>query len=156
MNLVGWLIIGVVVVALAYYVTRMAKDREDGERHDPGLAILEFGRAFPTEAIRALHETVDGKAVFVRLHDNKAGIMRNYGRHYACHVIKPGRARATILESGKGFVIEFLDAPTQNGEFVFPSEEIAAEVGLWLLGNFVSADGAVADENGKGDEQPTA
>ncbi len=155
MSLVSWLIIGVIVVALAYYVTRMAKDREDGERHDPGLAILEFGRAFPTEAIRALHETVDGKAVFIRLHDGKAGVMRNYGRHYSCHVIQPGRAHAASTADGKGFVIEFPDAPTQNGEFVFPSQEIAAEVGLWLLGNYVSAEDKAAAEEGKPGEQPT-
>ena len=155
MSLVSWLIIGVIVVALAYYVTRMAKDREDGERHDPGLAILEFGRAFPTEAIRALHETADGNAVFIRLHDGKAGVMRNYGRHYSCHVIQPGRARATSNADGKGFVIEFLDASTQNGEFVFPSQEIAAEVGLWLLGNYVSAEDKAAAEEGRSGEQPT-
>lgn len=156
MSLVSWLIIGVVVIALAYYVTRMARDREDGERHDPGLAILEFGRAFPTEAIRALHETADGKAVFVRLHDNKAGIMRNHGRHYACHVIQPGRARVAATEDGKGFVVEFLDAPTQNSEFVFPSHDIAAEVGLWLLGNYVSAEDKAAADEARTGEQPKA
>lgn len=149
MSLVTWLIICVIVVAMAYYVTRMAKDREDGERHDPGLAILEFGRAFPTEAVRALHETVDGKAVFIRLYDNKAGFMRNNGRHYACHVIQPGRVRAKSIADGQGFAIEFLDAPTQNGDYVFPNQEIAAEVGIWLLGNYVSAEDKAAVSEGQ-------
>ena len=139
MSLVTWSIISLVVILIAYYATRMAKDREEGNRHDAGLAIIEFGRAFPNEAIRNLHETVDGNAIFVRLHDNKAGVMRNYGHHYACHLIEPGRARVTPLFNGRGFAVEFLDSPTQNGEFVFASAAIAAEVSLWLLGNYVAA-----------------
>ncbi|MDO1585115.1 hypothetical protein [Rhizobium oryzicola] len=134
-----WLIIFLLVVVIGYYISRMAKDQEEGARHDTGLAILEFGRAFPNEAIRSLHETADGSAIFVRLHDNKAGIMRNHRAHYACHLIEPGRVRVQPLPNGRSFSAEFLDSPTQNGNFVFSSEQEAAEVLLWLLGNYVPA-----------------
>lgn len=138
MSLVTWSILFLLVIAFAYYATWMAKYREEGNRRDAGLAIIEFGRAYPLEAIRSLHETVDGLAVFVRLHDNRAGIMRNRGNHYACHLIEPGRVRVDPLPNGRGLAIEFLDAPTQNGSFIFMTAAEAAEVSLWLLGNFMA------------------
>ncbi|MCO5734060.1 hypothetical protein [Rhizobium sp. SSA_523] len=140
MSLVVWSIIAVVVVATAYYATRMSKDREALDRHDAGLAIIEFGRAYPTEAIRSLHVTESGDACFVRLFENKAGFMRNYGAHYACHLIEPGRVRVQPLGNGRGFQVEFLDAPTQSGAYVFSTAAEAAEVSLWLLGNYVGPD----------------
>nr|WP_235916547.1 hypothetical protein [Ciceribacter naphthalenivorans] len=117
----------------------MAKRAKDEDLHDSGLAIVEFGRAFPQEAIRSLHTTADGRAVFVRLHDNKAGFMRNMRSHYACHMIEPGTVRVRDLPSGRGFAIEFLDAPFHNGEFTFATPMEAAEVSLWLLGNYVNS-----------------
>jgi hypothetical protein len=135
--MVTWAILIAIVIALAYYSTRLARNRDEDGLHDTGLAILEFGRAFPQEAIRSLHSTVDGKAVFVRLHDNKAGFMRNMRSHYACHLIEPGGVRVRGLPNGRSFFIEFLDAPSHNGEFTFATAADAAEVSLWLLGNYV-------------------
>lgn len=134
---VTWSIIGGLVVLIAYYVTRMARQTEEDGLHDTGLALLEFGRAFPQEAIRDLHATADRNCVFVRLHDSKAGLMRNRGNHFACHLIEPGRVMVTPMADAKGFKAEFLDAPTQSGAFVFASEAEAAEVSLWLLDNHV-------------------
>ena len=147
-SVIVWSVIFAVVALFAYYATRMARRGSEPEGlHDFGFAILEFGRAFPREAIRELHATADGRAVFVRLHDDKTGIMRNHTRHYACHLIKPGRVRVQGLPDPKGFSAEFLDAPRNNGDFVFDSEAEAAEVSLWLLGNYVSsADRDASDE----------
>jgi len=148
--IIVWSIIFVLLMGLAYYVTRLVSgERTEGNRHDTGLAILEFGRAFPNEAIRSLHVTADGEAIFVRLHDNKAGFMRSRRNHYACHLIEPGRVRVTPLPDAKGFSVEFLDAPTQNGTFVFPTEKEAAEVSLWLLDNYVSVTDREIDEIAK-------
>jgi hypothetical protein len=126
------------ILALAFYITRVAKANDDDDMHDTGMAILHFGRAFPEEAIRSLHSTADGSAIFVRLHDNKTGFMRNKHNHHACHLIEPGRVRIAPLPNAKGFSAEFLDSPSQNGTFVFSSEKEAAEVSLWLLDNYVS------------------
>jgi hypothetical protein len=136
--MVTWGIVFALILALAYFSSRMVRQQEDDGFQDAGLAILEFGRAFPQEAIRSLHATADGKAVFVRLHDNKAGVMRSLRNHFACHLIEPGTVRVRDLPSGKGFAVEFLDAPSHNGEFTFSNPAIAAEVSLWLLGNYVS------------------
>ena len=134
--MVTWGIVFALILALAYFSSRMVRQEDEGFQ-DAGLAILEFGRAFPQEAIRSLHATSDGKAVFVRLHDNKAGFMRSMRNHFACHLIEPGTVRVQPLPTGKGFAVEFLDAPFHNGEFTFANSAIAAEVSLWLLGNYV-------------------
>ncbi|MBA4798587.1 MAG: hypothetical protein H2043_14405 [Rhizobiales bacterium] len=134
--MVTWGIVFALILALAYFSARMVRQEEEGFQ-DAGLAIMEFGRAFPQEAIRNLHATADGKAVFVRLHDNKAGFMRSLRNHFACHLIEPGTVRVRALPSGKGIAVEFLDAPSHNGEFTFSNPAVAAEVSLWLLGNYV-------------------
>ncbi len=86
MSIIVWCILFAIVVLLAFVATRMAARNKDEEGfHDTGLAILEFNRAFPDEAIRQFQATADGQAVFVRLHDNKAGFMRSMHRHFACH-----------------------------------------------------------------------
>lgn len=138
MSFFAWTVIILIVLLLAWYSTRMSKQSDDDDVHDTGLAILEFGRAFPNEAIRALHGTADGGAVFVRLHDNKAGFLRHMRNHYACHLIEPGTVRVRPLAKDTGFAVEFLDAPFHNGEFIFATPQQAAEVSLWLLGNYVA------------------
>lgn len=133
-----WSVVLAALVAAAYYITRAASRNDEDDLHDTGLAIVEFGRAYPGEAIRDLHGTADREAIFVRLHDGKAGLMRNHRNHYACHLIKPGRTRISPLPDARGFTAEFLDSPTQTGKFVFSSEKDAAEVSLWLLGSMAA------------------
>jgi hypothetical protein len=138
MGLIVWGVIFALVIAFAFAVTRWTSQEKEDGLHDTGLAILQFGRAFPSEAIRQLQKTTDGQAVFVRLHDNKAGFIRNNRNHFACHLIQPGRVRVTDSGTGRGLAIEFLDAPHHNGTFEFPTPMEVAEVSLWLLGNYVS------------------
>ncbi|MDQ0457216.1 hypothetical protein [Rhizobium paknamense] len=134
-----WAIVFFGILAAAWYASRMAERNGNDTLSDMGLAIMEFNRAFPQEAIRSLHATADGRAVFVRLHDNRAGFMRNMRHHYACHLIEPGRVRVIATEARKGFRVEFADAPQHNGDYAFPTSAEAAEVSLWLLGNYVAA-----------------
>jgi hypothetical protein len=135
-----WSIIFLLLMGFAYYLTKLvSRERPDGNRHDTGLAIMEFGQAFPNEAIRSLNVTADGDAIFVRLHDTKAGFMKSHRNHYSCHLIEPGRVRVMPVANAKGFAVEFFDAPTQNGVYTFASEKEAAEVSLWLLDNYVSS-----------------
>lgn len=137
MSLVIWGAIFALVMLIAFVATRMVGASRAGEDADTGLALMQFGRAFPHEAVRQLQSTANGKAVFVRLHDNKAGFIRNLGSHFACHVMEPGSVR--VAASGdKGLAIEFQKVPHHNGTFVFATPELAAEVSLWLLGNYLS------------------
>jgi hypothetical protein len=145
-----WLGILAAVILFAGVATRMTAEAKDEGLSDAGLVIVEFGRAFPTEAIRQMQKTADGEAVFLRLHDNKAGMMRNLRKRFACHLIEPGRVRVSDTGREKGLDIEFLDAPHHNGTFEFTSPEDAAEVSLWLLGNYVSDKSIVPPEAGLG------
>lgn len=139
MNQAIWIIIILLLSAFALYAMRLLKTTRDDDRHDAGQAIIDFARAYPGEAIRSLHMTADGNAVFVRLHDNKAGFMRNMGNHHACMLIDPTRIRVEHLETGDGFLVEFIDSPKYSGAYRFPSAGEAAEVSLWLLGSYVEA-----------------
>ena len=132
-----WIIVIVcVVLAGLFYIRMKARAEEDRLSPDAGQAILDFGRAFPDEAIRAIHSTKDDKAYFVRLHDGKAGFMASHGTHFVCHLIEPGRVQVTMTDSGQGLSVQFLDFPHLDGRYEFRGADIAAEVSLWLLGSF--------------------
>ncbi|MES5097120.1 hypothetical protein ABUK73_02705 [Agrobacterium sp. BA1120] len=152
MNPAIWLLILVPLGFFGVYVWRLQRDPDDDDRHDTGQAILDFARAFPTEAIRSLHMTADGNAVFVRLHDNKAGFMRNMGKHHACMLIDPERITVEHLETGDGFVVTFVDNPKYSGAYRFKSAGEAAEVSLWLLGSYLEA----AEQEPKADADQAA
>ena len=124
---------------LGLYFLRLKRNPDEDDLHDPGQAILDFARAFPNEAIRSLHMTADGNAVFVRLHDNKAGFMRNMGKHHVCMLLDPECIQVEHLETGDGFVVSFLDKPKYSGAYRFKTVEEAAEVSLWLLGSMLEA-----------------
>ncbi|MBP1849871.1 hypothetical protein [Rhizobium halophytocola] len=138
MSFFSWAFIFGLVIVFAYFSTRLTKREDEEGLGDTGLAILEFGRAFPNEAIRSLHTTADQQTVFVRLFDNRAGFMRQTRHHYACHLIEPGTIRVQPLADGKGFAVEFREFPSQSGEFRFANVKEAAEVSLWMLENQVA------------------
>ncbi|MDQ0320212.1 hypothetical protein QO002_002350 [Pararhizobium capsulatum DSM 1112] len=133
----AWIIVIVcVVLALSFYTRMKARAEADRLSPDAGQALLDFGRAFPSEAIRAIHSTRNDQAYFVRLHDGKAGFMASHGTHFVCHLIEPGRVQVTTTESGRGLKVHFSELAHLDGDFEFRSGEIAAEVALWLLGSF--------------------
>lgn len=139
-----WYIFAMAAIVAAVFYMRMTARAEEVEKPDAGLAILDFGRAYPDEAIRQIHTTADGSAVFVRLHDGKAGCMLNNGNHYLCHLIEPGMVRTRNSGTGKGLIIDFPDSAFPGGTFEFRDAQEAAEVSLWLLGSFRPAQDAEA------------
>ncbi len=132
-----WLLLLVAIAAVCVFYIRMnARAERDADNPDAGSAIVEFGRAFPDEAIRELHSTVDRTAIFLRLHDGKAGFIQSHGTHYVCHVIQPGKVRVNTSESGRGLIVHFPDFAYLDNAFEFRTATEAAEVSLWLLGTF--------------------
>ena len=129
--------IACLLVAGLIFRQSFRKRNEESELagEDTGLAILEFGRAFPEEAIREVIATANGRTVFLRLHDGKAGCMHAHGHHYTCHLIEPGTVRVSSAGSTR-LTVQFTDASFEGGTFEFTSEKKAAEVSLWLLGSF--------------------
>ncbi|MDX3925461.1 MAG: hypothetical protein QHC90_06570 [Shinella sp.] len=136
-----WTVIAVALVLGAFiFRRRFRSDDEAPPEEDTGLAILEFGRAFPSEAIRQIITADDGRTAFLRLHDGKVGCMRAHGHHFASHLIEPGAVRVSNGPGGKALALEFLDTAFESGIFEFRTSADAAEVSLWLLGSFMPAE----------------
>lgn len=155
MGFAVWIIIFVLLSAFAFYAARMMRASDEDDRHDAGQAIIDFARAFPNEAIRSLHMTDDGQAVFVRLHGNKAGFMRNMGSHFACMLISGDSLRIRQLPDNRSFRADFNNAAKYSGEFRFATAEEAAEVTLWLLDSFIETDAKKEAEDGAPETVPT-
>lgn len=132
-----WPVLVMCALLAGIFFMRM-NERANRDRREPdaGSAILDFGRAFPGEAIRAIHATVDQKAYFVRLHDGKAGFMASHGAHFVCHLIQPGKVYVADAPSSRGLMVRFSDYGQFDGVYEFETPEMAAEVSLWLLGSF--------------------
>lgn len=126
--------IGLVVAAVHY----SGGSRQAAER-DTGGAILEFGRAFPTEAIRSVILTADGNAAFLRLADDRTGFLQSMGKHYVARIIDPGQITASPLPSGLGMKILFRESTLKGGDYRFRTAQEAAEVSLWLVGSYAAA-----------------
>ncbi len=137
-----WSVLAItLLVAIALYMRFKPREEEEGGR-DTGLAILEFGKAYPQEAIREVLATASGDVVFARLHDGKVGFMQRHGNHYHSQVIEPGAASVKSAPSGTGLTLEFLDQKSAEVTFEFSTTQDAAEVSLWLLGSLIpSPDG---------------
>lgn len=137
-----WTIVVICLAAVGVIFYRMLRrDTETKAEEDTGLAILEFGRAYPNEAIRQVITTADGRTVFLRLHDGKAGCMHAHGQHFTSHLIEPGTVRVEATGTGRGLAVEFLGTVFESGRFEFRSQGEAAEVSLWLLGSLLPPEG---------------
>jgi len=135
MTLLFWLIVLSIFLGFFFWATNLLKTEAEGEKFDAGLAILEFGRAYPDEAIRQVVMSADGEMVFLRLWTGRTGVMRRNGRHDLCHLIDPAEVRLSASEEGKALTIEFPGMKAMSGTFEFRSQKEAAEVSLWILGS---------------------
>ena len=139
MTLMFWSVILSVFLGFFFWATNLLKTEADGERFDAGLAILEFGRAYPDEAIRQVLMTADGEMVFLRLWTGRTGLMRRMGNRTLCHLVNPVDVRVSSEDDGRTLTINFPAIKPMSGTFGFRSEKEAAEVGLWLLGSMTAA-----------------
>lgn len=135
MTLVFWIVVLSVFLGFFLWATNLLKIDAAEERFDAGLAILEFGRAYPDEAIRQVLMSADGEMVFLRLWTGRTGLMRRIGKRDFCHLVDPADVRVSSDASGKSLTITFPALKQMSGTFEFRSEKEAAEVGLWLLGS---------------------
>lgn len=135
MVLLLWLVIITAFLLFFFWATGLIKQDQANERFDAGLAIVEFGRAYPNEAIRNVIISSDGEMVFLRLWTGFTGCMRRNGPRFLCHVIDPGEMRVTPTADGKGLQLEFIGLKALSGTYAFRSQREAAEVSLWILGS---------------------
>lgn len=138
MTLIFWIIVLTVFLGFFFWATNLLKTEADAERFDAGLAILEFGKAYPDEAIRQVLMSSDGGMVFLRLWTGRTGLMRRVGNREYCHLVDPADVRVSEA-GGSSLTIAFPTLKQMSGTVTFRSEKEAAEVGLWLLGSVTAA-----------------
>lgn len=136
-----WLLLVAAVagISILLFVSRRRGGPPTEEAGDAGLAIMEFGRAFPEEPVRDIVMTADGKSAFLRLADGKMGFIHAMGRHYVTHLIPPGGVEVEGPTGECGLVVRFRQSSFRGGTFVFARPEEAAEVAVWLLDGFALA-----------------
>lgn len=135
-----WLLAIFLITMFSIYSMQLAaRHREDDE--EAGPALIEFGRAFPKEAVRDVVATADRQTVFLRLYDNKVGCVQYRGRTMSCRLLRPGSVTVLPGSSEYAVQLDFRNSVSDSGEFVFLSERQAAEVSLWLLGSFAAGGG---------------
>ena len=139
MTLLFWIIVLSVFLGFFFWATNLLRVEADAERFDAGLAILEFGKAYPDEAIRQVLMSVDGEMVFLRLWTGRTGLLRRIGNRTLCHLVNPADVRVSAEAGGGALSINFPSMKSMSGNFTFRSEREAAEVGLWLLGSVAAS-----------------
>lgn len=139
MTLVFWIVVLSAFLGFFAWATNLIKVEAEGEKFDAGLAILEFGRAYPDEAIRHVLMSSDGEMVFLRLWTGRTGLMKRIGNRELCYLVDPEQVRVSTDPSGKSLIINFPAHKAMSGTYEFRSEKEAAEVGLWLLGSVTAS-----------------
>lgn len=130
-------------IALVVILVRLSdRGREGSEEADAGTALIEFGSAFPGEAIRAVIMTADKKASFFRLAEGRTGFLQTMGRHSIARLIEPEKVSVAAHDSAPALKIDFGETAFTGGTYRFASQEDASEVSLWLCGAFAKAAGA--------------
>lgn len=137
----AWLLTIFLMTMFSIYSMQLAA-RHKEEDEEAGPALIEFGRAFPKEAIRDVVVTADRQSVFLRLFENRVGCVQFRGRTMSCRLIQTGSATVLPGQDEMSLRIEFKNSGSDSGEFVFASARQAAEVSLWLLGSFAASGGS--------------
>ncbi|RYE53916.1 MAG: hypothetical protein EOP18_08345, partial [Rhizobiaceae bacterium] len=117
MVLVFWIVLLSVFLGFFSWATNLLKTEAEGERFDAGLAILEFGRAYPDEAIRQVLMSSDGDMVFLRLWTGRTGLMRRVGNRELCYLVNPADVRVSLQSDGKTLEILFPNMKHMSGTF---------------------------------------
>ena len=63
MTLVFWIIVLSVFLGFFFWATNLLKTEAEGEKFDAGLAILEFGKAYPDEAVANSAATLEQRTM---------------------------------------------------------------------------------------------
>jgi hypothetical protein len=141
-----WLLAIFLITMFSIYAMQLAaRDREEAE--DAGPALIEFGRAFPKEAVRDVIATANRQSVFLRLFDGKVGCVQYHGRTMSCRLLHPGTASVEPGSVANALRIELRNSVAGSGEYIFANEAQAAEVSLWLLDSFAVTGGAGGDSS---------
>lgn len=136
MDLGALIFVVVIGVLLVISFVHMTGGSSEADARDTGLAIMEYQRAFPDEAIRDACMTADGKTSFFRLASGKTGFLHAMGKHYVCRLIEPGTVSVTPLQGQPGLHVDFHEPGLPGRNYVFRKDAEAADIAHWLLDGF--------------------
>lgn len=118
---------------------RSSRTRHSGPQvaEDTGSVIVAFARAYPNSPIREIRQTEDGESAFLRTADGAVGLVHGSGKYNVVTLLEPGSILVESAENDRTIRLRFSRDNIRDGAFTFVSVEDAAEVSLWLCGNFV-------------------
>ncbi|MCR9134788.1 MAG: hypothetical protein NXI27_02255 [Alphaproteobacteria bacterium] len=107
---------------------------------DTGSVIVTFSRAYPNNPIREVRKTEDGETAFLRTADGAVGLVHGSGNYNVATLLEPGSIMVESAENDRTIRLHFSRDNIRDGAFTFATIEDAAEVSLWLCGNFLPVD----------------
>ncbi|WP_136657180.1 hypothetical protein [Nitratireductor sp. XY-223] len=151
-----WLLAAIVVIggAIVFYLRLRRSEAEAGDgMADTGSAIVTFSRAFPELPVRNVVMTKDGHSAFLRLADGRVGFVEHTALHAAARLLEPRELAVGPSSDTRTVNVAFPGAAGGNGHFEFASVEDAAEVSLWLCGEFAAAGAEATGQAGHSDRE---
>lgn len=137
----GFWILSLTVLAGVFVVLylRSSRLRNVGQEteEDTGSIIVAFSRAYPTNPIREILQTEDRENAFLRTADGAVGLVQVSNSYRLATLIEPGSILVESAENDRAIRLRFSRDKIRDGTFTFCTIEDAAEVSLWLCGNFV-------------------
>lgn len=133
------------VFVLFYLRSVRQRNVEAGSDDDTGSIIVAFSRAYPTNPIREILQTEDRENAFLRTADGAVGLVQVSDNYRLATLIEPGSILVDSAENDRTIRLHFSRDNIRDGAFTFASVSDAAEVSLWLCGNFLPS-GEGSDE----------
>ena len=151
-----WLLLAVVVAGgalFAYLRWRRRDATPTGAIEDAGSAIVVFSRAYPNLPIRDVIITGDRQCAFLRLADGKVGFVQQSERHASARLLEPEAMTVGPPVDEETISLQFPGSGGADGRFTFGSVEDAAEVSLWLCGDFAVAGAQKSEDDADGSDR---
>lgn len=138
---IGFWLLALTVLAGAgiYGYLRAVRRRTDAilGNEDTGAVLVAFSSAYPDRPVREILHTEDRKGAFLRIADGTVGLVRVTPHHTAASLLEPGSLLVDAADNDRTIHLHFPGSKSDEGTFTFATIAEAAEVSLWLCGNFV-------------------
>ncbi|WP_419912278.1 hypothetical protein [Hoeflea sp.] len=137
----GFWLLSAIIVAGSALLLYLRWRRQDVEKAagmaDTGSAIVAFTKAFPDLAVRDVVMTKNMLCAFLRIADGRVGFVEHTSLHVAARLLDPHTLIVGVPGDTRTISVAFPGGG--DGTYEFASTEEAAEVSLWLCGEFAVA-----------------
>lgn len=138
-----WLLALTVLAGVAIYgYLRLMRERSDeiADNEDTGSLLVAFSNAYPDRPIREILHTEDRSVAFLRIADGTVGLVQVTPHHTSVLLLEPGDLLVDAADNDRSIHLHIAGDRAQEQTFTFASVSDAAEVSLWLCGNFLPPD----------------